>query len=33
MRIAALDIGSNSFHLIVSHVNTGGRMEILDRAK
>ncbi len=33
MRIAALDIGSNSFHLIVSHVNPGGRMEILDRAK
>jgi exopolyphosphatase/guanosine-5'-triphosphate,3'-diphosphate pyrophosphatase len=33
MRIAALDIGSNSFHLIVAHVNPGGRMEILDRAK
>src|SRR3954469_9255024 len=33
MRIAALDIGSNSFHLIVSHVNPGGRMEILDCAK
>src|SRR5436189_176520 len=28
MRIAALDIGSNSFHLIVSRVNPGGRIEI-----
>jgi len=33
MRIAALDIGSNSFHLIVAHVNPGGRIEILDRSK
>src|SRR6185436_2995951 len=33
MRIAALDIGSNSFHLIVAHVNPGGRMDILDRSK
>ncbi len=33
MRIAALDIGSNSFHLMVAHVNPGGRIEVLDRAK
>jgi exopolyphosphatase / guanosine-5'-triphosphate,3'-diphosphate pyrophosphatase len=33
MRIAALDIGSNSFHLIVAHVNANGRIDILDRAK
>jgi len=33
MRIAALDIGSNSFHLIVAQVRPGGRIEILDRAK
>jgi exopolyphosphatase/guanosine-5'-triphosphate,3'-diphosphate pyrophosphatase len=33
MRIAALDVGSNSFHLIVAQVNAGGRVEILDRAK
>jgi exopolyphosphatase/guanosine-5'-triphosphate,3'-diphosphate pyrophosphatase len=33
MRIAALDIGSNSFHLIVAHVNATGRIDILDRAK
>src|SRR5256885_5538154 len=33
MRIAALDIGSNSFHLIVAHVSPGGRIEILDRSK
>jgi exopolyphosphatase/guanosine-5'-triphosphate,3'-diphosphate pyrophosphatase len=33
VRIAALDIGSNSFHLVVAQVETGGRIEILDRAK
>ncbi|HMI83498.1 MAG TPA: Ppx/GppA phosphatase family protein [Polyangiaceae bacterium] len=33
MRIAALDIGSNSFHLIVANVNATGRIDILDRAK
>lgn len=33
MRIAALDVGSNSFHLIVAQVLPGGRVEILDRAK
>src|SRR6185295_13409879 len=33
MRIAALDIGSNSFHLMVAHVSPGGRIETLDRAK
>src|SRR6516162_11678074 len=33
MRIAALDVGSNSFHLIVADVETGGRIQILDRAK
>jgi exopolyphosphatase/guanosine-5'-triphosphate,3'-diphosphate pyrophosphatase len=33
MRIAALDIGSNSFHLVVAQVNPGGRIETLDRAK
>jgi exopolyphosphatase / guanosine-5'-triphosphate,3'-diphosphate pyrophosphatase len=33
MRIAALDCGSNSFHLIVAEVETGGRIQILDRAK
>lgn len=33
MRIAALDIGSNSFHLIVAHVDATGRIDILDRAK
>jgi exopolyphosphatase / guanosine-5'-triphosphate,3'-diphosphate pyrophosphatase len=33
MRIAALDIGSNSFHLIVAHVSANGRVDILDRAK
>ncbi|MEP6652956.1 MAG: Ppx/GppA phosphatase family protein [Myxococcales bacterium] len=33
MRIAALDVGSNSFHLIVVQVTTGGHFEVLDRAK
>src|SRR5215831_2928206 len=33
MRIAAIDVGSNSIHLIVAEVETGGRIAILDRAK
>src|SRR5204862_710574 len=33
MRIAALDGGSSSFHLIVAEVGTGGRIHMLDRAK
>jgi len=33
VRIAALDVGSNSFHLIVVQVNTAGNFEVLDRAK
>ena len=33
MRIAALDVGSNSFHLIVADVGTGGHINILDRSK
>jgi len=33
MRIAALDVGSNSFHLIIADVEPGGRILIRDRAK
>src|SRR6478672_4739123 len=33
MRIAALDVGSNSFHLIVAEVGTGGHISVLDRSK
>jgi exopolyphosphatase/guanosine-5'-triphosphate,3'-diphosphate pyrophosphatase len=33
MRIAALDVGSNSFHLMVVQVTPNGRFETLDRAK
>jgi exopolyphosphatase / guanosine-5'-triphosphate,3'-diphosphate pyrophosphatase len=33
VRIAALDVGSNSFHLIVVQVTTGGHFEVLDRSK
>src|SRR3569623_2945313 len=32
MRIAALDVGSNSFHLIVVQVTSTGHFEVLDRA-
>ncbi len=33
VRIAALDVGSNSFHLLVVQVNTAGHFEVLARAK
>src|SRR5262252_10634500 len=33
MRIAALDVGSNSFHLVVADVGTGGHINVLDRSK
>ncbi|MES1157907.1 MAG: Ppx/GppA phosphatase family protein [Haliangium ochraceum] len=33
MRIAALDVGSNSFHLIVVKVTPSGHFEVLDRSK
>src|SRR4051812_32157694 len=33
MRIAALDVGSNSFHLMVADVGTGGHINVLDRSK
>src|SRR5215471_6906156 len=33
MRIGAIDVGSNSIHLIVAEVETGGTIKILDRAK
>lgn len=33
MRVAAIDIGSNSVHMIVAQVETDGRFRVLDRAK
>ena len=33
MRVAAIDIGSNSLHMIVAQVEADGRFRVLDRAK
>jgi exopolyphosphatase / guanosine-5'-triphosphate,3'-diphosphate pyrophosphatase len=33
MRIAAIDVGSNSIHMVVAEVEKDGRFQVLDRAK
>ncbi|MFI5395894.1 MAG: HD domain-containing protein [Candidatus Binatia bacterium] len=33
MRIAAIDVGSNSIHMVVAQVEADGRFHVLDRAK
>jgi exopolyphosphatase/guanosine-5'-triphosphate,3'-diphosphate pyrophosphatase len=33
MRIAAIDVGSNSIHMVVAQVEADGRFRVLDRAK
>jgi len=33
MRVAAIDIGSNSLHMVVAQVEADGRFHVLDRAK
>lgn len=33
MRVAAIDIGSNSIHLVVAEIEADGRFRVLDRAK
>jgi len=33
MRLAVLDLGSNSFHALVADVGLGGRLEVIERAK
>jgi len=33
MRLAALDLGSNSFHALVADVQPGGRLAVVERAK
>jgi|SRR5450631_1964163 len=33
MRLAALDLGSNSFHALIADVDLGGRLAVVERAK
>jgi exopolyphosphatase/guanosine-5'-triphosphate,3'-diphosphate pyrophosphatase len=33
MRVAAIDVGSNSIHMVVAQVESDGRFRVLDRAK
>jgi exopolyphosphatase/guanosine-5'-triphosphate,3'-diphosphate pyrophosphatase len=33
MRLAALDLGSNSFHALIADVSRGGKLAVVDRAK
>ncbi|HEY6395290.1 MAG TPA: Ppx/GppA family phosphatase, partial [Candidatus Binataceae bacterium] len=33
MRLAAIDVGSNSLHMIIADVNRGGHFEVVDRVK
>ena len=33
MRLAALDLGSNSFHALIADVDRAGRLAVVDRAK
>jgi len=33
MRIAAIDVGSNSIHMVIAQVESDGRFRVLDRAK
>ncbi|HVN87570.1 MAG TPA: Ppx/GppA phosphatase family protein [Candidatus Binatia bacterium] len=33
MRVAAIDVGSNSIHMVVAEVESDGRFRVLDRAK
>ncbi|MFI5397452.1 MAG: hypothetical protein ACHQ9S_18085 [Candidatus Binatia bacterium] len=33
MRIAAIDVGSNSIHMVIAQVESDGRFHVLDRAK
>ena len=33
MRIAAIDVGSNSIHMVIAQVESDGRLTVLDRAK
>ena len=33
VRLAAIDVGSNSVHIVVADVSTDGRVEVVDRVK
>jgi exopolyphosphatase/guanosine-5'-triphosphate,3'-diphosphate pyrophosphatase len=33
MRLAAIDVGSNSVHMVVADINRGGHLEVVDRVK
>src|SRR5207244_8077957 len=33
VRLAAIDVGSNSVHVVVADVSTDGRVEVVDRVK
>ena len=33
MRLAAIDVGSNSVHMVIADVGAGGRIEVVDRVK
>src|SRR5438445_5903004 len=33
VRLAAIDVGSNSVHIVVADVSTDGRLEVIDRVK
>src|SRR5262249_41429542 len=33
MRVAAIDVGSNSVHMVIAQVESDGRFHVLDRAK
>src|SRR2546425_12825526 len=33
VRLAAIDVGSNSVHMVVADVSTDGRIEVVDRVK
>jgi len=33
VKVAAIDVGTNSFHLLIARVGVEGRIEVLDRAK
>lgn len=33
MKLAAIDIGSNSFHMIIARISSDGQLEVIDRTK
>ena len=33
MRLAAIDLGTNSVHMVIANVTPDGRIEVIDRVK